>query len=289
MKANGTGFLVGSALTYADLAWWYWLENLSDQGLVDLSKWTEVAKFKASIEARPNIAAYRADPKRRPVQHMYPRYVMHSYPGNNNANKALIAAAFGGIKIEFPSFTFGVDNKTPEFLKKNPNGQVPTLDSPDGPIYESNAICKYIARKGSDKGLNGANEYEQSLIDQWIEWHRSHIEKDLGTWLYPVFGWTQFNKDAYEAAKVVIAKKLAILDAHLTSNEWLVGKRVTVADIIMFCALNNSFNHIFDPEFLKPLPNLVAWAKRCHQLPEFKILTLEFATREKQHGELKRN
>ena len=40
-------------------------------------------------------------------------------------------------------FTWAVTNKTPEFLKKNPNGEVPLMETPDGPIYESNAIAKY--------------------------------------------------------------------------------------------------------------------------------------------------
>ena len=60
-------------------------------------------------------------------------YTIHSYPHNPNVFKALIAAEFGGLKIDYPQdFKFTVDNKTPEFLKKNPNGQVPTLDTPEG-------------------------------------------------------------------------------------------------------------------------------------------------------------
>jgi elongation factor 1-gamma len=60
-------------------------------------------------------------------------YVIHAYPHNPSAYKALIAAEFGGLNVDYPqTFKMMVDNKTPEFLKKNPNGQVPTLDSPDG-------------------------------------------------------------------------------------------------------------------------------------------------------------
>ena len=59
-------------------------------------------------------------------------YVIHSYPNNHYVFKSLIAAEFGGIKIDYPAFKFGEDNKTPELKNKNPNGQVPTLDTPDG-------------------------------------------------------------------------------------------------------------------------------------------------------------
>ena len=49
---------------------------------------------------------------------------LHTYPGNKNAFKALIAAQYIGVQIEVPPFNFGVDNKKPEFLKLNPNGKV---------------------------------------------------------------------------------------------------------------------------------------------------------------------
>ena len=49
---------------------------------------------------------------------------LHTYPGNKNAFKALIAAQYIGVPIEVPPFNMGVDNKKPEFLKLNPNGKV---------------------------------------------------------------------------------------------------------------------------------------------------------------------
>lgn len=99
------------------------------------------------------------------------------YAGNTNKNgfKALIAAEYSGVNIELvKNFEMGVSNKTPEFLKMNPIGkvsydgmnkvcyfdtnclcqgnlkelsfcdfQVPVLETPDGAIFESNAIARY--------------------------------------------------------------------------------------------------------------------------------------------------
>ena len=59
-------------------------------------------------------------------------YVIYSYRRDPYAFKALIAAEFGGIKVDYPDFKIDVDNKTPEFKSKNPNGETPTLDTPDG-------------------------------------------------------------------------------------------------------------------------------------------------------------
>lgn len=49
----------------------------------------------------------------------------------------------------------GVDNKTPSFLAMNPNGKVPTLSTPEGAIWESNAIARYVARLNPAAGLYG--------------------------------------------------------------------------------------------------------------------------------------
>ncbi len=55
---------------------------------------------------------------------------LYTYPGNKNAFKALIAAQYVGAKIEVPAFNMGTDNKSPEFLKLNPNGKAsPALPS----------------------------------------------------------------------------------------------------------------------------------------------------------------
>lgn len=59
--------------------------------------------------------------------------------------KAQIAGNFTGLQIEAPAFQIGVDNKTPEFAAKFPLQKVPALETPEGPLFESNAIARYGA------------------------------------------------------------------------------------------------------------------------------------------------
>jgi hypothetical protein len=101
------------------------------------------------------------------------------------ANKALIAAEFGGQKIEYPTtFKMGTDNKTPEFLKKNPNGQVPTLDTPDGPLWESTAIAKYGKWKGQiSKGHNSGGVYADNAESRDHKGSACKISRDRYTFV----------------------------------------------------------------------------------------------------------
>lgn len=124
-----------------------------------------------------------------------------TYPGNKNAFKALIAAQYVGVKIDVPPFQMGVDNKTPEFLQKNPFGQVPVLCTENGAVFESNAIARYVARLG-DVGLFGSTPEEkasvaldgalsnlrrfQAKVDQWIDFATLSIDAPLLSWVSPL-------------------------------------------------------------------------------------------------------
>ncbi|KAL6006323.1 hypothetical protein ACLOJK_040370 [Asimina triloba] len=80
---------------------------------------------------------------------------------NKNALKALIAAEYAGVNVELTkNFEMGVSNKTPEYLKLNPIGKVPLLETLDGPIFESNAITRYVARVKGDNTLFGSSLIE---------------------------------------------------------------------------------------------------------------------------------
>ena len=94
---------------------------------------------------------------------------LHTYPGNKNANKALIAAEFAGIPVEVPRLEMGKSNKPPEFLKLNPFGKVPTLETPEGGVFESNAIARFVARQSPAAAaqLLGKTPIEQAQVDAW--------------------------------------------------------------------------------------------------------------------------
>jgi len=215
---------------------------------------------------------------------------IYSYPNGSNSYKSEIAAKFcGNVKIEYPPFEMGKDNKTPEFLKKNPNGQVPTMDTPDGPLWESNAMAKYVARKGNDPGLYGTTDYETSQIDQWIEFFRSRLERSISNLIYPVFGWAPFNQEAHDQAKIDVVVAFGVLNGVLNGRSYIVGNRPTLAEVILIPALQRSFSIIFDPEFLAPFPNVVQWFKRCVALPEFKSVLgeIKYCEKEAAPGSLK--
>jgi len=193
-----------------------------------------------------------------------------AYPGNLGASKALIAAKFGNQTIEYPNdFKMGVDNKTEEFLHKNPNGQVPTLETPDGPVWESNAIARYVARKG-DKGLLGSNEYEATLVDQWIEWTRSKVEAPVRSLVMSLYGWGEpLVGEKHDQTKNELLASVKILDKFLTGKEYLVGNRVTLADIIVIMTYLMAIKHVLDKKSVSEYKNFTSYVDRLVKRTEF--------------------
>jgi len=178
--------------------------------------------------------------------------------------KALIAAKYSGVEIELtPEFVVGKDNLTPEFLAKNPLGKVPVLETEEGHIFESNAIARYVARLDPNTQLFGANAFENGLVEQWQDFANSEISLPLRVWLYPIFGYMENNSAATNKAKTDIRKVLGILNDFLADKTFLVGERVTLADISVSITLLKLYTTVLDAGFRKPFVNVNRWFLTC--------------------------
>lgn len=63
--------------------------------------------------------------------------------------------------------------QTPEYLHKHPLGKIPTLETPEGTIYESATILRYLARKAGK--FYGKTAAETASIDQWLEYVNTQV------------------------------------------------------------------------------------------------------------------
>lgn len=192
-----------------------------------------------------------------------------TYPGNYRVQKAQICAKYCDVSIEEVSVTMGVTNKSPEFLKMNPLGKVPTLQTPEGPIWESDAIARYVASLRPDKQLLGKTFYDAALVNQWILFCGNEFEPSRCVCIYPILGYLQYNEAAHKIAMADVTKACAILDQHLLENTYLVGNAITLADITIVCALVTCYTKLFEPAFVGKFPSMTRWFKTCVQQPHF--------------------
>ncbi len=85
-----------------------------------------------------------------------------------------------------------------------------------------------------------------------------------------------------EAAKKEISNAATILDNHLKDKQWIVGNRVTLADIVYAVTLSGAFKTVFGPEFREKFPHLTAWFLRAVNEPQFKVVMGEVVLTEKE-------
>ncbi|KAK2982197.1 hypothetical protein RJ640_024942, partial [Escallonia rubra] len=201
--------------------------------------------------------------------------ILHAGKQNKNGYKALIAAEYVGVKVELAeNFEMGVSNKTPEFLKMNPIGKVPVLETPEGPVFESNAIARYVTRLNADSSFFGSSLIEYGHIEQWIDFATTEIDANIARWLYPRLGFGVFLPPASEEAAIAALKRsLGALNTHLASNTYLVGHAVTLADIIMTCNLYFGFSRGMPKSFTSEFPHVERYFWTMVNQPKFsKIL-----------------
>merc|ERR1712123_392763 len=65
---------------------------------------------------------------------------------------------------------------------------------------------------------------------------------------------------------------MSILNTHLADKTYLVGDRITLADICVASALVYPLKLVCDKAFLKPHGNMVRWFTTCVNQPAFKAV-----------------
>ena len=196
--------------------------------------------------------------------------------------KVQIAANYSGKPITVhsdpPEFVLGETNVSGEFLSKFPLGKVPAFETPNGDtLVDSNAIASYL----SNAELRGCSELEQAQVLQFVGIAESEVLPACCTWVYPTLGISQPIKSNVERAKQTITQVLGYLDNHLASRTFLVGERVSLADVSMACSLLLLYKQVLEPAFRNPYVNTNRWFITCINQPHFKAVIGEVPLCEK--------
>jgi glutathione S-transferase len=164
---------------------------------------------------------------------------------------------------------FGV-NKTPEYLKMNPNGLVPTLKDQGLILWESHAILRYLARKFDAKGAwYGTDSQKMSLVDQWLDWTNTTSWPPMRTLFW---GWIRVehdkrNYEELEASRLQMITMLEIMEAQLSQTAFIAGEQMSLADIPLALIAYRWFNI---PIKRPVMNNLNRWYQAMSQTRGFK-------------------
>jgi glutathione S-transferase len=173
---------------------------------------------------------------------------------------ALLSLPFERIDVDLMKGA----HKTPEFLARNPFGQVPVIEDGDATIADSNAILVYLATRYDEAGRwLPRDAVAAARVQRWLSVAAGELAHGpAAARLVTLFG----AKLDHERTKAIAARLFAALESHLEHAPFLAGDAPTIADVA-----NYSYTALA-PEggvSLEPFPNVRAWLGRIESLSGF--------------------
>lgn len=152
----------------------------------------------------------------------------------------------------------GGESRTPEFLQRNPAGQVPVVELDDGRcLAQSNAIIRYLGREST---LIPADAYLQAKMDELLFWeqysHEPYVAVCRFQMVYEERALEERDQWRVERAE----QALDFMNQRLEGREWLVGDALSLADISLLAYTRLAPEGGFD---LSSRSRVVEWVARC--------------------------
>ena len=200
---------------------------------------------------------------------------VYDFTGSGNGYKTWLLLSQLGLPFQrIERDILKGETRTPEFLKKNPNGRIPTLELDDGTfLFESGAILWYLA-EGTP--FAPADRLARAKTLQWMFFEQYSHEPYVAVARF----WKHFFDKLtpqQEAALPDIMKKgyaaLDVMEKHLATNTFFVDNRYGLADIALYGYTHVAHEGEFD---LSRYPHINAWLARVKAQPGYVAIDHKF-------------
>lgn len=156
---------------------------------------------------------------------------------------------------------------TDEYLTKNPNRLIPTIEDGKIVLWESNAILRYMAAEYGGERWFAADPIDRALSDRWMDWQAAYAEAQRVPFLSfartPRENW---DMPAIEKGITACARHLSVMESYLQDKPWLSGGQFGVGDIPMGVYAYTWFSLPFEkPDF----PAIADWYDRIRERPGY--------------------
>ena len=156
--------------------------------------------------------------------------------------------------------------RTEEFLKLNPNGQIPVLLETDGRVFtESNSILYYLAQ-GSN--LWPGSIEKQTRVLQWMFFEQYSHEPYIAVarFIKKYLNLPEERLGEFQSKQKGGHRALSIMEQTLASTPYLSGENLTIADISLFAYTHVAEEGDFD---LSIYPAIKGWIQRIQKSSGF--------------------
>jgi glutathione S-transferase len=195
-------------------------------------------------------------------------YNLYTMQRSGNSYKVRLALAL--LDIPYRAVEIDIlrgESRTPDFLAKNPNGQVPLLEVVPGRyLAESNAILWYVAIGTS---LAPEDRLDRADAMQWMFFEQHALEPNIGAayfWLSLVKGGRELHAYSLEDWMERGYRALQVMEDHLRTHNYFAANMLTVADIALYGYTHLAEQCDYD---LSGFPAIRSWIRRIERAPRF--------------------
>jgi len=159
------------------------------------------------------------------------------------------------------------EQKTPEYLAMNPNGQVPVLVVDGKPLIQIVAICDYLDRRYPEAGLLPTETWQRAQALSQLAWMNNSVHPTFTHWFRP-YEFTDNETAQAEVKRFAVGKYRKHLErlqewSKAAAPYWF-GSQVSFHDAYCFTLLRWGGYAGIDPD---SLPQLKAYVERVTQAP----------------------
>ncbi len=196
---------------------------------------------------------------------------IYDFIGAPNPKRLRVYLAEKGIRVPYEQVNIvNGENRTPEFLKKNPLGGLPVLELDDGShLSESLAIMEYFEDLHPTPPMLGTTPLERGRVraleriaELCVLSRTAQIFQNTHPFMA---GRLKQSADTAENARNQLAGFLTALDAMVGSRPFVAGERPTIADCTLFAALE--FGEFAQVPLDPARKNLTRWYTAFKQRP----------------------
>ena len=170
--------------------------------------------------------------------------------------------------IELGGAFGGLDE--PAFRAINPHGRVPVIVDGETTVWESHAILRYLAARYGASTLWNEDPAVRSQWERWMDWAHTTLQPDFLTGVFWGFYRTpqaQRDMPTVEARIRRSAQHFQLLDSILADRAFLLGDRLTLADIPAGAHLYRYFGI----DIARPhVPNVDRWYRTLQERPAYR-------------------
>jgi glutathione S-transferase len=159
--------------------------------------------------------------------------------------------------------------KTPEFLKLNPNGLVPTIEDDGMILWESNAIVRYLAAQYGGEKFWPSDPKKRALNDQWMDWSATVYQPHIVGLFWAYWRTPEANRVRQRIAGLLEStlRDLGVIGPILAERPFIAGDEFTIGDIPIATHLYRLYTMgIQVPE----MPNIQAYYARLQERPAYR-------------------